>query len=104
MANVLIRAKDAASADGLCEGPLWSARCSLTAPGQPVACAGREIVISDHQGIRLAVLEVEPDAQVCPLVALSLWPEPGTEEGGHEPLGYRDGLARVSSGLGATQA
>jgi hypothetical protein len=56
--------------NGTCHGPTWSGGCEKTAPGQPVACAGRTIVAKGIDGAEI-VLTVAAGARSCPLAAFS---------------------------------
>jgi len=71
MAKVLIYAPDGAAVEDRCQGPSWAGGCPRSAPGAPVACAGRKIVVSRPGGVQIE-LTVAPDAQSCPLAAFEL--------------------------------
>jgi hypothetical protein len=72
LVSVQIRSKAPGALASECEGPLWSRGCSGAAAGEPVACAGRQIVIRSDEGQDIAILAVEPDARSCPLAALQI--------------------------------
>ena len=72
MTQVLIFESDSVTIAGQCEGASWTGGCPRSAPGSPVACAGRRINVIDSAGAVRFDLRVEPDAVSCPLVALQL--------------------------------
>ena len=55
-----------------CEGALWNGGCPRTKPGLPVACSGRNLVVSGVAGTRV-VLAIEPGATSCPLAAFDVY-------------------------------
>lgn len=69
--KVLIYSRDDTQVEAECAGPRWFGGCPRAAAGERVACAGRRVVVMTDEG-REIVLEVEPDATACPLVAFPL--------------------------------
>ena len=70
MTHVVIYDSDGVTVAGRCEGASWTGGCPRSAPGLPVACAGRRINVIDAAGTVRLDLRVEADAVSCPLVAL----------------------------------
>jgi hypothetical protein len=68
--HVVIYDSDGVTVAGRCEGASWTGGCPRSAPGLPVACAGRRINVIDSAGNVRLDLRIEPDAISCPLVAL----------------------------------
>jgi hypothetical protein len=70
IAKAVIYAPDGASIDSHCHGPSWAGGCPRSAPGAPVACAGRKVIASGPGGVQIE-LTVAPDAKSCPLAAFA---------------------------------
>lgn len=56
-----------------CWGVAASGSCPQASPGEPVRCAGLQIVIQREQHTPF-VFDVEPEATMCPAAALGVLP------------------------------
>jgi hypothetical protein len=54
-----------------CAGPTAAGACPRVQRGEPVACAGHELLLA-LEGLRPFKLNVEPRATACPLTAFGI--------------------------------
>jgi len=67
--RVVMQDREGKRTEGVCAGPAWSGSCPISEAGAAVACAGRRIVVTTHDGRKVS-FEVAADATACPLASL----------------------------------